>query len=112
MSWFNRKKPERRLTGVRAILNASHRPPFQPGDIHPHTWELIAWFHAGDDAESLQKALITAICRFQGNVLPDAIATGESLARYIGGQLEYYGSVCIAVDVNRHTEGLYARWER
>lgn len=114
---FKRKRPESRLlTGVGAVLSASHRDQ-QTGQIHGHTWEITAWFrYDGTDKDVRQYQLNKVVDRLDHRCLPDRIAWGESLARHIGLTMPYgYADgdpSCIAVEVRREPERIYARWER
>ena len=92
-------------TGVGAIICAAHNS--SDGRLHGHTWEVTAWWpYAGSSALGLQARLGEAVARFDHGLLPDDLAWGEAIARYIGEELG-----CVAVDVSRPAERIYARWE-
>ena len=93
------------LTGVGACLSAAHRSP--DGVVHGHTWEIVAWWFAIEDATKLQSRLVECLAQWDHGMLPDALAWGESLATIIGRELN-----CYAVDVSRPSERIFARWER
>ena len=115
-----RSKPKapRRLTGVRTVLSAAHRDQ-RTGQIHGHTWEVVAWFLYNGTDQSVRKHTLEAVVkRLDHTCLPDKIAWGEALAEHICHEVndEYscYGASsldCIAVDVNRPSEGIFARYE-
>jgi hypothetical protein len=120
MGWFSKpKRVRRRLTGVRAILSAAHRDQVT-GQVHGHTWEIVAWFlFRGTDQSIHGHTLSEVVKRLDHTCLPDTIAWGEALAEHIwkavntehtwrgdGGSWD-----CIAVDVNRPSEGIFARFE-
>ena len=94
-----------RLTGVGGIFSAAHQPP-EGGDLHGHSYEVIAWFEAGQDARVLQSRLAAALEAFDHKVLGPETASGESIAERIGLSL----AGCRQVDVRRPLERIYARW--
>ena len=99
----------RKLTGVGAVLSAAHVSRDRKS-THGHTWEIVAWFPAKNDALMLQYSLNEEVGRLDHSILPDELAWGEELAAYIGRMLQELG--CIAVDVSRPSERIFARWER
>lgn len=113
---FRRKKQTpRKLTGVGTILSASHRDQ-RTGQVHGHTWEITAWFlHDGVDVGVRQHQLNEVIKLLDHKCLPDRIAWGEALAEHIAATLPHgWGNgdpSCVAVDVSRPLERIYARWE-
>jgi hypothetical protein len=116
---FAKPKPTARLmTGVTAILSASHRDQ-KTGQIHGHTWEITAWFQfkAHVDQSTWSHCLRDIVAPLDHTCLPDAIAWGERLAEYVGNSLNapYWDGPatrdCVAVDVARPSERIYARWE-
>lgn len=116
MFWSKPKPTNRQLTGVGAILSASHRDQVT-GQVHGHTWEVTAWFrHDGTDQSIRKHQLDKMIATLDHRCLPDRIAWGEALAKHIGENMEYGWSTgdpnLVAVDVNRPLERIYARWER
>ena len=114
MSIFRRRavNTSRTLTGVGTILSAAHHDK-STGKIHGHTWEVVAWFHYDGTDFAVRKYLLDqVVSRLDHNCLPDKIAWGEALARYIGDAINSEHDSCIAVDVNRPIERIYARWER
>jgi len=120
MGLFTRKKQQgRRLTGVKAVLSAAHRDQ-RTGQIHGHTWEVVAWFrYTGTDQSIRKYQLDQVVGRLDHTCLPDKIAWGEALAEYIWLEINtehcWRGDNpswdCIAVDVNRPSEGIFARYE-
>jgi hypothetical protein len=111
--WGKKPPAPGALTGVGAVLNASHRPPHGSGPAHDHTWEITAWFvDKGTDATFYQGQLEKVVAHLEGTCLPDTIARNETLAAYICEQMsdDYYGINCVSVVVSRTAERLYARW--
>lgn len=92
------------LTGVGAVISAAHQD--RAGNIHGHTWEVLAWWPVGKDALTLQRSLQAVVSRFDHSLLPDELASGEALAAAIGNDL--HG--CIQVDIARPAERIFARW--
>jgi 6-pyruvoyl-tetrahydropterin synthase len=95
----------RKLTGVSAVLSAAHRS--REGVMHGHTWEIIAWWEAGEDALVLQQRLRDYLKIFDHTVLGDDIAWGEAL-----GTAMIHGLDCVEVEVRRPLEGIFARVSR
>lgn len=89
------------LTGARAILSAAHRS--REGQLHGHTWEIVAWWEGLPDAVEKQKELTNYLRVFDHSVLADGIAWGEKLAETICAGLD-----CVKVEINRPLEGIYA----
>lgn len=89
------------LTGARAILSAAHRS--REGQLHGHTWEIVAWWDGLPDAVEKQKELNDYLRVFDHSVLADGIAWGEKLAETICVGLD-----CAKVEINRPLEGIYA----
>ena len=113
MSLFKRASNSRKLTGVGRILCASHRDR-RTNQMHGHTWEVTAWFtYDGTDQSVRLHQLNEAIGHFDHRVLPDHIAWGEALAEFVGNSInrEAERTICVAVDVSRPLERIYARWE-
>ena len=94
-----------RLTGVGGVFSASHQPP-EGGDVHGHSYEVVAWFDAGEDARVLQARLAGILQPLDHTVLPADMASGEAIARHIGRNLPG----CREVQVGRPLERIYARW--
>lgn len=92
-----------KLTGVGGILCCAHTTP--EGGLHGHTYEVVAWYHHGHDAVALRRHLDAVLAKFDHAMLPDEIRWGEDLAEHIHKELPG----CIAVDVNRHAERIYAK---
>lgn len=118
----NTKVRSQSYTGVKAVLSAAHRDQ-TTGKVHGHTWEVIAWFrYTGTDVAILKYRLDAVVKPLDHTCLADKIAWGEALAAHIGNEI-YAESCrasrgdcevkqdCIAVEVNRPLEGIYARWE-
>lgn len=118
IGFFRSKREHRRLTGVGAVLSAAHRDQ-TTGQVHGHTWEITAWFrYKGTDQAVRKHVLDLVVGRLDHTCLPDKIAWGEALAEHIwyGVNTEYscYGDGpwdCVAVDVNRPSERIFARFE-
>lgn len=91
------------LTGVGAILAAAHRGA--DGRMHGHTWEIIAWWPAGDDALALQDRLAEWVAQIDHDVLPPDLSLAEQIAARAGRDLD-----AIEVQVWRVGERLGARW--
>lgn len=98
-----------KLTGVGAIICCSHTDA--KGAVHGHTYEVIAW-HSYDpstdgDALWLQQQL-TAVCdEFDHTHLKPEHARAEDLAAVIHRML---WTTCVAVEINRKDERLYAKF--
>jgi len=97
------------ITGVGAHLSAAHRD-IDSGKLHGHTWEIVAWFpyKPGVNALDLQVRLKKLLAEWDHDVIPDRLATAEELAIQIGFHL----MGCVAVDVSRRSDRLFARWAR
>jgi hypothetical protein len=93
-----------KLTGVGGVLSCAHTTP--DGGLHGHSYEVVAWFRHGHDAEALRRHLQVILDGLDHKVLPDPIRWAEELAEAIGTALPG----CIAVDVNRPAERLFAKW--
>ena len=94
-----------RLTGVVCVFSAAHHPP-EGGAVHGHSYEVVAWFEAGEDARDLQQALTAAVEKLDHTLLPPELASGEAMAEHIGRSLDG----CVEVEVRRPLERIYARW--
>jgi len=97
------------LTGVGGIVSAAHRDT-GTGTLHGHTWEITAWFRRGADAVSRQYRLNSILSRIDHTELPNTLAWGEDIAAWVAVQFD--DTACVAVDVSRPLERIYARWER
>ena len=94
-----------RLTGVGCTFSAAHHPP-EGGELHGHSYEVTAWFEAGEDARVLQARLAAAIEPLDHKVLPPELASGEAMAEHVGRSLDG----CFEVEISRPLERMYARW--
>ena len=94
-----------KLTGVGCVFSAAHHTP-EGGQLHGHSYEVVAWFLAGEDARILQSRLIAAVRPLDHSLLPPELASGEALAEHIGRGLEG----CVEVEIRRPLERIYARW--
>lgn len=103
---FWRTSMSRSLSGVGGVLSCAHRDK-ETGQIHGHTWDVVAWFRTAADARYRQKQLSEVLHDLDHGMLPDDLAWGEDLARHIAEKL---GDTCAQVDVNRPSERIYARW--
>jgi hypothetical protein len=91
-------------TGIGGVISAAHTTP--DGGIHGHSYEIVAWFRHGHDAEALRRHLQVVLDKLDHRQLPDEIRWGEELAEHIGKALPG----CIEVEVNRPAERIYANW--
>lgn len=97
------------LTGVGGILSCAHEPVNADvfgGEVHGHSYEIVAWFEGGGDARVYQAALTTLLKQWDHKTLPPEIQTGEAIARAVGLLAN-----CVEVEVRRPLERIYARWE-
>lgn len=94
-----------KLTGVGFVLSVGHNSP--EGVPHGHSYEVICWYRFGHDARALQRQTEAVRATLDHTVLPDELRFAENLAEHIAKELQG----CIAVDVNRPLERIYARWE-
>lgn len=94
-----------RLTGVGCVFSAAHHPP-EGGDLHGHSYEVVAWFEAGADARTLQAALAAAVEQLDHKVLPPELISGEAIAEHLGRALDG----CVEFEIRRPLERIYARW--
>lgn len=92
-------------TGVSAIVSAAHRS--RDGNLHGHTWEVVAWWPEGRCAIQLKAELTNYLSIFDHTVLGDANAWGEALAKAV-----LIGMDCQKVEVRRPLEGMFAVAER
>lgn len=94
------------LTGVSGTFCANHRDR-ETGEIHPHTWEVMAWFEHRHqvDARCDKAMLDNVLSAWDRKILPDELAWGEDIARAIGTLVS-----CVEVIVSRPRDGLHARW--
>lgn len=93
-------------TGVGGYFCASHRDR-ATGRRHGHTWDVVAWFVAGD-AEVRKEELAAILTTLDHSELPDELAWGESIAAHILTQL----TDCTQVSVSRPSERIFARATR
>jgi len=92
------------LTGARAVFCAAHHS--RDGVLHGHTWEVTAWVDDGRDVVGLKRDLQAILSAYDHSVLPDELAWAESMAGNIAGLIPG----CVRVDVERPSEGFFARW--
>lgn len=92
------------LTGVGGIICAAHRDA--QDRLHGHTYEVRAWFPAGDDALELQLRLKSVLALFCHQELLYELASGEGLCAAIAEQLPD----AVGIEVDRPAERLFARW--
>lgn len=100
------------LTGVSGILSCAHEPvnaDIFGGELHGHSYEVVAWFENpnGADVRAYQASLKALLALWDHKVLPVELSTGEALAAAVGTLAN-----CVAVEVRRPLERIYARWER
>lgn len=94
----------RSFTGVTGIVSAAHRS--KDGQLHGHTWEIKAWWPAGECAVELKRQLAEYLENFDHQLLGDEVAWGEAL-----GKCMILGLGCCRVEVSRPLEGIYAMVE-
>lgn len=99
-----------KLTGVGGVLSCAHEAinaDVFGGELHGHSYEIIAWFENDDaaDARVFQAALNGLLKHWDHKVLPPSMATAEAIAEVIGT----LGKVR-EVEVRRPLERLYARY--
>lgn len=94
-----------KMTGVGCVFSAAHHMP-EGGHLHGHSYEVVAWFLAGEDARHLQVRLTAATQPLDHSLLPPELASGEAMAEHIGRNLDG----CVEVEVRRPLERIYARW--
>lgn len=90
------------LTGASAILQVAHTGP--DGRLHGHTYEVTGWWEGRPCALEMQAKLTNWLSKFDHGQLPLGMSRAEDIASQC---LMALG--CIAVDVNRPLERLYAR---
>jgi hypothetical protein len=74
------------LTGVGGVLSCAHEPinvELFGGELHGHSYEVIAWFQNDDcaDVRVFQAALNTLLKLWDHKVLPTELGTAEQIAR-------------------------------
>lgn len=89
------------MTGVSGVISAAHYS--RDGNLHGHTWEIKAWWPAGECAVDLKQRLADYLRIFDHTVLGDTVAWGEAL-----GQSLVHGLGCCRVEVSRPLEGFFA----
>lgn len=94
-------------TGVDGVICAAHED--EKGQMHGHTWEVQAWFDAGDDAQVHKNSLFLALEDLDHSVLPKHLISGEALSAEIINRL---GERCRRVLISRPKEGIHAMAER
>ncbi len=88
-------------TGVGAIFCAAHNDGY--GRVHGHTYEVTAWFPAGDDAIELKRRLEDALRDFDHALLT------EPWAERIAESLRVKLPDCLEIEIGRPLERLYVR---
>ncbi len=99
------------LTGVRSDrICAAHRDRLS-GEVHGHTYFVKAWHDCPDenDAVVLQNHLRKMCAVWDHKMLPDELVRGEDWAVAI---LRLSPPSCVAVEILRDGEGLYAKARR
>lgn len=92
------------MIGVAAILCCAHRDPLRPRvGLHGHTYQVVAWFRAGD-AVALQDRLTRVVGVLDHKTMPPELARAEDIAQLLVGVLGAED-----VEVNRPLEGIYAK---
>jgi 6-pyruvoyl-tetrahydropterin synthase len=97
------------LTGVGWYFSASHYDEVRR-ETHGHSYEVVAWYpyDTPRDAVVLQTCLKVALSGFDHKTLPPELTRAEAIAQAIMGLLDG----CVAVDISRPVERLYARVSR
>lgn len=95
-----------KYTGVGTVISVGHNSP--EGVPHGHSYEVVAWFPRFSDARKLLTELEVVTRPMCHTFLSDDLRFGEDIAEHIGKQI----AGCVAVDVSRPLERIYARWER
>jgi len=90
------------LTGAGAIMQVAHTGP--DGRLHGHTYEIIGWWRGEPCAVDMQRKLARWIDKFDHGQLPPNMSRAEAIASQCMMALG-----CVAVDVNRPLERLFAR---
>jgi len=93
-------------TGVGFLLRSAHSAR-GTGAIHGHTYEVVCWFPAGDDAEELQAKCERSCADLDHAILPEELAWAEALVAEI---MRRTGAE--DVEIRRPLERLYARPRR
>lgn len=95
------------MTGVGSYFCAAHRDR-DTGQLHGHTWDVVAWFKTSKNAVTLQAELKAALQQFDHAELPEELAWGEA----IGIKIIRLLNDCIEVEVRRESERIYAKVKR
>ena len=90
------------LIGAGAILQVAHTSP--DGRLHGHTYEIIGWWDGQPCALEMQARLTDWLAKFDHDELPINMTRAEEIGCAV---IEALG--CVAVDVNRPLERLYAK---
>ena len=93
-------------TGVRAVFCAAHMN--DEGKMHGHSFEVEAWFPAGDCALELQERLEQAVAVFDHDVLEHELRRGEAIA----AELRRLLPDATEIVVRRPLERIFARSRR
>ena len=92
------------LTGVGCVLSVSHSDPVRQ-ELHGHSYEVVAWFPAGRAAVLIRAELQAVLSAEDHKTLAPDLSRGETLGAAIMAQL----TGCVAIDINRPLERIYAR---
>lgn len=92
------------LTGVGTYFCAAHYD-LPTGCLHGHTWEVEAWFEAGDNVVIQRDRLNQVLQNLDHQVLPEELAWGEDIAAHILKSLDG----CVEVKVSRPSERIFAK---
>ena len=92
------------LTGAGAYFCAAHHD-LQTGSLHGHTWEVEAWFEAGNNALIQRDRLNKVLQDFDHKVLPKELSWGEAIAEHVLKSLDG----CVEVKVSRPNERIFAK---
>lgn len=95
------------MTGVGSYFCAAHRDR-DTGQLHGHTWDVVAWFKTSKNAITLKAELQSVLQGFDHKELPDELAWGEAMAVEIMRLL----TDCVEVEIRRESERIYAKATR
>ncbi|WP_374413321.1 hypothetical protein [Novosphingobium colocasiae] len=90
------------LTGAGAILQVAHTSP--DGRLHGHTYEIVGWWAGEPCALEMQTQLEAWVAKFDHDELPINMSRAEEI-----GRAAIHTLGCVAVDVNRPLERIYAK---
>ena len=95
------------LSGVGSFFCAAHRDK-ETGQLHGHTWDVVAWFKTSRNAVELKAELQDVLKAFDHKELSFDLSWGEAIATEIIRSL----NECVEVEVRRESERIYAKVTR